>query len=387
MRAMALPRWGAMCCAAGMLVLGAATAGRADPGPNPSCQNGGVLSAALLTSICWDCLFPIRIGGVASLGTTGTQNGASGGNCTPGAETGNPAAALANAGMGCNPGPVGSASVPHGATSKAACVCKGKNGLPDPGVTIGFWNPFQIAEIVRTPGCSLSLGGMILPSVDPLNIGTKGRGEGENQDATFLHYHTYSFPLLRMLDLFFNEQCSGGMLSDFDILFLSEIDPTWTYDALAFFTAPESAAASLPPAQLACLADAVTTTASLPIDQLFWCAGSWGSIYPLSGRGDGRRSPVAYSSLLATRSLAIQHRRGLAARTMGDDALCGGVFDPLMTKSQYRMSMFWPRPEANGSHVIGQLTVIWGEWRSLPAVGEDATYLLWRWQDCCLGLL
>ena len=236
MRAMALPRWGAMCCAAGMLVLGAATAGRADPGPislpewrsaerGPSDQHLLGLPVSDSDRRC----------GFARDDRDAERRQRR--KLTPGAETGNPAAALANAGMGCNPGPVGSASVPHGATSKAVCVCKGKNGLPDPGVR---WLLESIPDRRDRPHprMSLSLGGMILPSVDPLNIGTKGRGEGENQDATFLHYHTYSFPLLRMLDLFFNEQCSGGMLSDFDILFLSEIDPTWTYDALAFFTAP-----------------------------------------------------------------------------------------------------------------------------------------------------
>jgi conjugal transfer pilus assembly protein TraU len=25
----------------------------------------------------------------------------------------------------------------------------------------------------------------------------------------------------------------------------------------------------------------------------------------------------------------------------------------------------------------------WGEWRTIPGAGEDALYILWRWQDCC----
>jgi conjugal transfer pilus assembly protein TraU len=36
-----------------------------------------------------------------------------------------------------------------------------------------------------------------------------------------------------------------------------------------------------------------------------------------------------------------------------------------------------------GSHPIGQTTFAWGEWRVIPAVGEDAIYVLWRWHDCC----
>jgi conjugal transfer pilus assembly protein TraU len=33
--------------------------------------------------------------------------------------------------------------------------------------------------------------------------------------------------------------------------------------------------------------------------------------------------------------------------------------------------------------VIGESPLTWGEWRNIPAVGEDHLYLLWRWNDCC----
>ena len=317
---------------------------------SPECQDGSALSARILTSICWDCLFPIRLGGSAMFSTAP------------------------------------SSGYPAGATDQTVCICN-NGSTPAPGITLGFWNPFQLIEAVRTPGCSVTLGGLTLPAVDPLQLGTKNNRQGDTADKSYYHYHSYSFPVLQMLNLLFDAQCMGGALSNFDILTLSEIDPTWTFDELAFFTAPESAAVALPPAQLACLTDAVAATAGQSLDDLFWCAGSWGSIYPFSGNANGSISPVANTSLLATRALAVQHRRGLAIRSMGNDALCGGVFEPLMDKSQYRMSMFWPLPEANGKHVIGQTPLIWGEWRQIPATGEDSVYLIWRWQDCCLGLL
>ena len=70
---------------------------------------------------------------------------------------------------------------------------------------------------------------------------------------------------------------------DFDMLYVSELDPTWNNDELAFFTNPEASLVATPVAQAACPADAVASTARHPIDKLFWCAGSWGFIYPLSG--------------------------------------------------------------------------------------------------------
>ena len=77
------------------------------------------------------------------------------------------------------------------------------------------------------------------------------------------------------------------------------------------------------------------------------------------------------------------NRRGLARGTMGDEALCGAPIEPFLHKSQYRMSMFYPLPETQSNHVIGESAFRWGEWRSLPGPGEDHLYLLWRWNDCC----
>jgi conjugal transfer pilus assembly protein TraU len=97
---------------------------------------------------------------------------------------------------------------------------------------------------------------------------------------------------------------------------------------------------------------------------------------------------VKETSLWATRSLAALHRRGLARRTMGNDALCGAPIAPFMPKTQYKFSMFFPVPETTRGHAIGESTLRWGiskhgTERTIPAVGEDHLYILWRWNDCC----
>jgi conjugal transfer pilus assembly protein TraU len=231
----------------------------------------------------------------------------------------------------------------------------------------------------------------------------------------------YAFPLLYMMDLFVDGLCFSDGYLDLDLMFMSELDPTWSEDELSFFFFVESAAVANPIAIAACGIDMAAASADRPIDSMFWCAGGWGHLYPMSGHHDASGSLAENTSLLASRALAIAHRRGFAHRTKGDDALCGGVIDPMFPKSQYRMSMFFPVTEAGvttitretsvtepsgggaqgpnqsndkkkeikspGSHVIGASTFLWGEWRSIPGIGEDAMYVVYRWVDCCMGIL
>jgi len=147
---------------------------------------------------------------------------------------------------------------------------------------------------------------------------------------------------------------------------------------------PEAALVANPLAIASCAADAASATVGTSIDEMFWCAGSWGHLYPLSGYNTAAGSLAENTSLLASRSLAAMHRRGLAWRTMGNDAMCTGRIDPMLPKSQYKMSMFFPISETATSHKIGATAAAWGEWRKIPAVGEDAVYVAWRWLDCCM---
>jgi len=249
------------------------------------------------------------------------------------------------------------------------------------------------------------LGGLRLPLSDWRMQGTDGNYELDESDMSFMHFHYYAFPLLMILELFTDKSCNPDGFVDLDLAFLSELDPTWNNDELAFFANPEAAAVANPLALAACAVDATASTAGRPIDEMFWCAGAWGGLYPMSGSDISQGSLATRTSLLATRAITQLHRRGMARRTMGNDALCNGRIDPIMTKSQYKMSMFFPVAEAGdnvtftvddgaggttnktmkmaGAHMIGESAYIWGEWRDIPAVGEDAIYILFRWNDCC----
>ncbi|WP_207462136.1 TraU family protein [Azospirillum sp. SYSU D00513] len=314
-----------------------------------SCRDSELFSGRLMTDICWTCIFPIKVAGIA-LG--------------------------------------GGGSAPPGAAEASFCLCHDPLGVPKPGVTIGMWAPARIYELVRKPGCSLSLGGITLPVSDRRMQGTAGGAEFDEGDKHFYHYHTYAFPLLIMLNLFVDDNCVGDGYFDFDLMFLSELDPTWNNSELAFFTQPEAAAVANPIALAACMADATAATLGTPIDQLFWCAGTWSnSLYPFTGWDEAQGSLAENTNLLAARALAATHRRGLAWRTIGSDAMCGGQIDPIFKKNGYKWSMFYPLSESNGSHVTGESDYRWGSWRNILGLGNDTSFILWRWTDCCSSFM
>jgi conjugal transfer pilus assembly protein TraU len=318
---------------------------------DPVCPNAEVFSGKLITDICWTCILPIRVAGIPLGGST--------------------------------------SRIPAGATKKAFCICNDRKGLPKPGLSISMWQPARMLEVVRKPGCSMALGGLTVPLSDWRFMGTDGTADYDFSDNAFYHVHTYAFPLLAMLSLFAGSNCVGDGYQDFDLILITEIDPTWNNDELAFFTQPEAAIVANPVALSACVADGVASSLGKPIDKMFWCAGTWSaSIYPFSGHNNALGGGLmGNANFLAARASAAAHRRGLAWRTMGDDAMCGGRIDPMFPKSQYRWSAFFPVAEANSDHVTGETPYRWGMGRQIPAVGEDALFIQWRWMDCCSGLL
>lgn len=314
-----------------------------------SCPNAEVFGPRMFTDICWACLFPIRVAGFS---------------ITPG-------------------------QAPDMASDLSVCLCSDNNGIYMPGIVNSMWEPARLIEVVRRPGCSMTLGGANLGFGNQRQFGTlneSATGEAiSTAKNSFYNVHYYAFPIMSILELYMPKRCSPDGYSDLDIIQLSEIDPTWNNDELAFFTHPESAAVANPLAQAACAADASMGIAGQqPLESMWWCAGTWGGIYPMAGTAvpnDFGRT----TSLLAARTVGQMHRRGFAHLTMGDDTICRGMIFPTIPKTQYKLSMFYPRAETKKAHYIGAHPITWqgGEGRSIPKVGEDALYMMFRWNDCC----
>lgn len=315
---------------------------------NAACPNGQVLGTGMITHVCWDCVLPIRISGVYLGG--------------------------------------GSSNAPDGAADpKPLCLCQDNNGVYRPGTQYGMWQPARLVETVRIPYCSPTLGGVMLQH-DTTHIGTPGYHNSDDrpQHKAFYQYHYFAYPMMIMLDLFIKPHCNPGGFMDLDLMYMSEVDPTWNDDELAFYLNPESAIFANPVALAACAGDAaLVASGGQPSKTLFWCAGSWGGLYPLTGHVRANSSPPRSASLISARALAALHRRGLARQTMGNEAMCKNAIQPTLPKSQYKFEQIYPLPESNGNHWIGAPTYEWGEWRNVPSVGEDYINLIWRWSDCC----
>jgi conjugal transfer pilus assembly protein TraU len=293
--------------------------------------------------------------------------------------------------------------LPDGATEKSFCSCSGDEGIPMLGVTAGAWLPARLIEVVRKPYCSPILGGTSFNNGVRLWGGRK-EVEGDGSDKTYYNYHYWAFPLFAILQLFVQNNCNAGGLRNLDMMYMSELDPTWNVDELAFFMNPEAIVFANPLAVAACTVDCATTTVSQPMTSLFWCAGCWGNLYPFVGNIASDASAPRDTSLLTARVLASLHRKALAHKTYGDDALCGGQIYPMIPKQQYKLSTLFPLAEAdteefestdangvkhtkildNCCHWIGESTFKWGEHRTIPGTGEDYVYLIWRYTECCL---
>lgn len=314
----------------------------------PGCTNAEVIGSALITDICWSCVFPIRVSGLTISGAEGSDR------------------------------------VPDGAARQALCMCTDGAGVPRPGIVTSFWQPSHLVEYEHVPGCMSALNGARLP-FDKTFLGhdIAETEWGEEDYFAFRHYHIYAFPLMIMLDMFVPAHCNAGGYRDLDVMFLSEVDPTWNNDTLAFFTHFEAALVANPLATSACLADATSSTFGKPIDTLWWCAGSWGTIYPITGNVTEDGAVLRQTSLMSARTMAQLHRRGIMWGTMGDERLCGGEIEPTIPKNQYRFTLLYPKPETDSSHAFGESVLTWGMNRMFPALGEDPVYTVWRWIDCC----
>ena len=322
---------------------------------NNGCINAEVFSMKMISGMCWDCILPIIVGAVpiGGSGTSGVPDGAAGTSW-----------------------------------GGAMCMCYDNNGMPSIGIRTSLWEPYRMVEFQRRSGCSSVLGGVRFP-FDKLNQGqdrstfTGQQSFDMHTSMSKKHYHYYSYPIMTMLDMWMPRNCNPGFYMDLDIMYMSEIDPTWNYDEIAFFTHPEAALIASPYGVLACLPDSFMSQIGKPVKELYWCAGSWGVIFPATGHTNYTPDLLQSTSLMAVRVLYALHRRAMEYRTMGRDAMCNGQLSAYLPKTQYRFSLFHPVAETSSNHGMGQHVLLWGIGRTIPMTGEDPVMIVWRWVDCC----
>ncbi|WP_245614414.1 conjugal transfer pilus assembly protein TraU [Legionella massiliensis] len=296
-----------------------------------------------LTDVCWRCLFPLSIGHtqVVHGALPDTENAAS---------------------------PIG--------------VCPASIGGVRVGLNIGFWEPMALTDVTDTPYCLVNLGGT------KLNLGSKTKRGGRHvvglgQMRAFFHVHWYKYPLINWLNLITSAGCLQK--GDFDLAYLTELDPTWRDSEMSFVLSPESALFGNPVAASACSADSLASTLTKkPIDRLFWCAGAQGTHYPLTGHVNAALSPVQTALLLTERMNYKMHREPpyIQDSSPKEGAICTEHRYFVTPKSRYRYELV--NQVADGKHCYpsGFTTLAWEAGKIKPHTPDQYGFLVWRKRNC-----
>ena len=257
------------------------------------------------------------------------------------------------------------------------CVCT--DPFPRVGIKFSMWEPIGYLESTSMPGCFPSLG-LSIPFPTPR--GQMGFGSSASEDTGI---HSYNFHFIRfhpfyMLNMFMDFVCLEG--EPLDVGYSTEVDPLWNNDIWAGVLNPEAILVANPIAQMACIADAAASSAGFPLDFLWWCMGSWGSLYPFTANSSQADSPSG-AFAIATRGVAKLHRQLLLWGSVGDVALCGRYPMPIMMKSQYSLLPLHPVPFPLRVP-IGRTSILWGEGQETPFVNKhNWVMMLYRKRDCC----
>lgn len=297
-----------------------------------------------ITDVCWNCLFPMSIGStkVSSSSLPDTRN-----------------------------------------PSNPIQVCT----MPPPifkrvGVAVGFWEPFATTDVTRSPMCMVNMGGLKIGGLKKRGTGRATKSAIANT-GTFYHTHWYKYPLISWLGIITDDMCMQG--GQYDIGYLSELDPMWNDDTLSLFVNPEAMLFGNPIAQLACIADAAAAEAYMSLDALFWCAGAHGSVYPFTGTVKSESSGLNSSVLLTERMNFKLHRQGIILDSVPDNyAVCYQYPAPIIPKERYRYQLINPVPDANRCHPYGRSVMRWQLGKEMPTTSKNYGYLVWKKRNCVM---
>lgn len=305
----------------------------------------------IITDICWECVFPIKIGNI---------------NITPGYDDG---------------------SEPDGSP---ICMCPNPAlaNAPTPGIKIQFWEPARMLDVTRAPFCLVNLSGIRLGNSSSLrDRGAAALPTGEGLDKSFYHVHWYVFPVFYVFELLMDFACVDK--GQIDLLHLSEFDPFYSNDEFSLLQNPEAVLFGNIVAQAACAADCLKSSLSKEggYDSMFWCAGCHGGIYPFTGSIPATVTSVQATELLVTKFIAKMHRYGLLYAYVGRGAECQKQFAPIIKKSMYRLQMLNPVPSTDrGCFPLGK-SDFWHprhNTREIMQGSNNYGYLIWRKRQCCL---
>ena len=299
----------------------------------------------LITDICWSCTFPITFMGI----------------------------------------PLSSGQDYTSRTSNSpVCLCanQAKAGIPT-----SFWEMVYMTDVTNIPGCFPLLGGVMIDT----GINSQEYGADSNETGeSFQQINEYINPAMYLMGAVVDSTCMDGR--GFDVPWVSFADPTHNDDSLSMILTPYAYPFAGLPALAAGSVDAVAASAGFPLPQLFWVAGAWGPMYPLTGNVAARVSRDQMGRLQTARLLAKLHAMGTQYSAAGDGAMCGYVPQLIMDKREYKLTRLLPFPEpkllGGCCQPIGRSTILSESGTQAPTPSmKDFGYAIFRKRDCCSGVV
>lgn len=296
-----------------------------------------------ISEVCWDCIFPISVGGLSMFNTR--------------PDTSNQSFPL--------------------------CLCW-EGLIPRVGLSLGLWEPARLVDVANEPGCFVNIGFDMDFGLFAAGTSTATAANGAETGSSW-QAHYYYYPLISWLGTIVDGLCLET--TAFDVAYISEIDPLWNDIELNNLLNPEAILFANPIAQAACAAECVqASSGNLSMNALFWCNGCQGGIYPIAGEVNASYGGIMSSQSVATRVTARMHRLLLARKTANNPTTCSPRAAPVIPKSQYRQQVTRPRATTSGRYAgapIGSSTQFVDRLREYPFGGESFGWLIWRKRNCC----
>ncbi len=261
------------------------------------------------------------------------------------------------------------------------CLCPSDKVGMQVGLSLGFWEPFALADVTPNPWCMVNMG-------FEMNVTSVGHGSASPpaDDAgrgSFYEVHWYKYPVIYWLQVITSMACME--MGEMDVAYLSELDPAWNDDELAFVINPESILFANPIALASCAADATASLINKPINALFWCMGTQGDVYPMDGNIAFQKSPLQAALLAMERMDYKLHREGLILDSVGKDApaLCYQYPSVFLPKTRYRYQLVNVVPDADQAFAFGHDVMSWEAGHMPPQAGDNYGFLIFRKRNCC----
>ena len=117
----------------------------------------------------------------------------------------------------------------------------------------------------------------------------------------------------------------------------------------------------------------------MPRNELFWCMGSWGNVYPLAGSITSTDFVEANAGI-AARAIYMMSRLGLLWNSSEDGCFKGPV--PIWKKNRYKLQM--SQPIMGQSCIpLGRESLLWGAGKH-NLRQDNLSWMMFEKNDCCI---